>query len=234
MSTPSFPDASSRDLSFLAGAAEKDIHPARLAELEDGLWSTNHSSIADYTARAGDFEGQGTIETLISKYLGTMHGNVGLDLAAGNGQALSDLLNKGLLDLALTTSYQSPNDEAAIRDRHIAHISGNLVLTETWNRILDWQEQNAPDGLALVMHRPVGALQDLPFAAYAGAAHLLLSRIRPGGLMFAQVPRPLFYDKHALAEVQTSIHRRIDVSCILANTVWRPGGPDTHAVIVKR
>ncbi|HSW99684.1 MAG TPA: hypothetical protein VLH38_01470 [Patescibacteria group bacterium] len=227
-----------RDLSFLEGAAESDIPVPRLTHLEAGNWRVNNSSIEAYSARAGGMGHPNGLVGLIGEQIGAENNNVGLDLAAGsNGEALRNLLDEGLIITGLMTNFEDHRSDAVRGDARLHHIAGNLVLAETWHTLLDWQEEYAPKGFAIVMHRPVGSLQDLPATTYSGAAHLLLDRTRPNGLLFAQVPRPLAQPPARFRTLCAGLDTRQDVATIRIISMAHRGNPDkidTHAVITKR
>jgi hypothetical protein len=228
----------SRDFMFLNGAAGLDIPIARLEELEEGKWSTTDSSIDDYSARANFLGRSDGLVEIIRRQLGDADDNVGLDIAAGaNGRALRDLLDSGILRKALITNFADKRSDEVKHNDRLYHITGNLVLPQTWHEILDWQETFAPDGLSLIMHRPVGALQDLPNATYRGALHLLLDRTRLGGLLFTQIPRPLVRDTAALLNIRDTLRARSDVGRVIVRSTIRKDKPhrtDTHVVIIKK
>ena len=103
---------------------------------------------------------------------------------------------------------------------------------------MQWTKANAPEGLALVMHRPVGGLQELPLETYRGGAHFLLDLVRADGLMFTQVPRSLASDETSLAEVCAEIRQRKDVREIITNArpkfLYALDYSDLYAVIFKQ
>lgn len=89
------------------------------------------------------------------------------------------------------------------------------------------------------MHRPIGGLQELRPKVYRGAAHFLLDLIRPGGLMFTQVPRRLVEVADEHRQTCESIRNRPDVLEVMT-TSQRPHTTfgdidenDLYAVILK-
>jgi hypothetical protein len=129
---------------------------------------------------------------MILREIGTDSDNVGIDIAGGtNGRALQQLLEHGILGKALVTNYTDTRTDETKDVEGLDHRGGDLFDRTTWEEIDGWIDENAPDGLSLVMHRPAGTLQDLPAPFYAGAFRFLLERTRPGGLHFLQIPEPL-------------------------------------------
>jgi hypothetical protein len=157
----------------------------------DNEWMSNDSSFKDYCTYS--LLPPGLIEKILQQQLGRQSHNVGMDLAGGeNGQALQDLLADGTLNKALLTTYTDRRSSHAKEIAEIDHIAGDLVNPKTWRKIIDWKRTQAPDGLALIMHRPLGALQDLKPSTYVGATNLLLDMMRPGGVLFSEIPGALY------------------------------------------
>jgi hypothetical protein len=176
-------------LEFLEHAVDQTFDGETVASKEARGWGTNDSDFEAYCvdlALPDNPEGLGGI---IEAQIGRSASNVGIDLAGGTeGVALRDLLRMGLLGKALVTNYATKPTED---DPRLDHIEGDLADRDTWTGILDWQQEHASDGLDLVMHRPVGGLQNFSPFVYTSAANLLLDMIKPGGVMFCQVPRSL-------------------------------------------
>ena len=159
----------------------------------DDAWLVNDSGFDNYCRCARIRPKRGGLRAIIESTIGYDPANIGVDLAGGeNGQALQDLLELGIIGKALLTTYEDRRSPETADNTLIDHIAGNLVLPDTWKRIIAWRKSHAPDGLALVMHRPVGALQNLPPSAYIGMANIVLDNIRPGGVFFTQVPLALY------------------------------------------
>ena len=179
------------DLTFLNGASEKDW---RVPLLGDQTWIVNNSPLDEYCRDAPFADYAAGLEGLLREHVGLHPDNVGMDLAGGSqGRAARDLLDLGILGRALVTNYQDRRSEEALAETRLDHITGDLTKPQTWGEIINWQRSQAPEGLALIMHRPVGALAALPTQTYVGAARTLLNMLRPGGLLFAQVPRAGFW-----------------------------------------
>jgi hypothetical protein len=168
---------------------------ARLLDMSEkgDEWHVDDSSLEEYSVLAGlpeDF--QAGLGGMILREIGTEPGNVGIDIAGGtNGRALQQLLEHGILERALVTNYTDARTDETKVVEGLYHRDGDLCDRATWEEIDGWIDENAPDGLSLVMHRPAGTLQDLPAPFYAGAFRFLLERTRPGGVHFLQIPEPL-------------------------------------------
>lgn len=189
-------------------------------------WISNDSSLRDYATYS--LLGEGIFDRILERHVGRSPENVGLDLAGGeNGQALQDLFAEGILGKALLTTYRDRRSTKTERMVELDHIDGDLIRPETWQKIFDWKHTHAQDGLALIMHRPLGGLQDLKPSTYIGAANLLIDLLRQGGVLFAEVPGALYGpDMAAMCE---SLDERDDIAKIIL-------GKDklfTTAVIIK-
>lgn len=203
------------DLSFLDNAVPiEDANPF-VAASGDGHWFVNDSGMQSYTRVRFRGRNGGLLE-LLEEQIGRSPSNVGMDLAGGSqGQAMRDLLDAGILGEGLVTNLEDLRTKRALAHTALSHIRGDLATKAVWHKIIDWQTQHAPDGLALVMHRPIGALQEQPKNVYLGAANLLLSMLRPGGMLFSQIPRPLASNPEASRNAYRSLHSRADVSQII-------------------
>jgi hypothetical protein len=176
------------------GFAEVDPVDRMLDMSEKGdEWDVDDSSLEEYSVLAGLPENfENGLGGLILRSIGRGNGNVGIDIAGGtNGKALQELLSLGILDKALVTNYADARSDETKAIEELDHQDGDIYDMETWLGIAKWIEDNAPDGLALVMHRPVGTLQDLPKEFYEGAFDFLFKRTRSGGVHFLQIPEPL-------------------------------------------
>jgi hypothetical protein len=202
----------SQRLAFLQGLGSDPDHRAPWES-----WPVNNSGLAEYfdpVKLDGHHEG---VLAVIERQIGGTEGNAGVDMAGGtNGVALQELLRLGLIDKALVTNYRHrPNRRA--RRAGVNYARGNLLKPKTWQGIIDWQEEEAPGGLALVMHRPDGGMQGLDPRFYEGAVNLLLDMIRPGGVMFTQIPQILRHRRaSALEPICKGVIGRPDVESVLA------------------
>lgn len=224
---------------FLEGVAETN-HRRRHLERHGDDWDINDSPMSDYSRRANFNNDPNYLLTIIEQRIGHREDNVGLDIGAGSSaRALRDLLGSGVLRRALATNFADQRDDEALHDDRLDHVSGNLVSREPWEEINKWQEAHAPDGFALIMHRPLAGLQKLPYQTYQGAAHYLADSLRPGGLMFTQVPRDLIIRRTGLAFIYFSILKRPDVEQVIKSPPV-DGLPilsddhDSYAIILKR
>lgn len=197
---------------FLAGVSEFTRPEQELRQRCD-RWRINDSPVDDYF-RHPNFSGhpEGALG-IIEQQLAAIDYRVGIDIAGGaNAVALRGLINMGLLDRGLVTNYADKREGV---DSDIDHIDGHVAATETWVKIKDWQEENCPEGAALILHRPIGALQKLSPSFYEGAVHTALSMLGPNGVMFTQIPKRLREDEAALQEVCLSIQARPDVAEVM-------------------
>lgn len=183
------------DLSFVDDMPA--VHPAsRLIEEGDNAWRRNNSSFEEYMEDAPFPSHYSGLIGIIDDVIGYDAGNVGMDLAGGSqGIALRDLLDEGLISKGLVTNYQDLRTAATKADKRVGHVAGDLAEVETWHNIIQWQSQHAPGGFALITYRPFGGLQGFAPHVYTRAAHTLLDMLRPGGLLFTQVPK-IFHAQH--------------------------------------
>ena len=225
--------AMSERLDFL-----KSEEPASDRRTRRETWPVNNSGLDNYFAVDLPGHPEGVLG-IIEEQLGMAEGNAGIDIAGGsNGVALRKLLSMGILEKALVTNYRDKRNLAARLTPGLKHARGDIVRPRTWERIINWQERVAPEGLALVMHRPDGSMQDFSPDFYEGAAHLLLDMIRPEGIMFTQMPFSL-RNRYAssLEPICQGIEDRPDVRLVIASKV--PKGPqdvrrrENCVVIVK-
>jgi len=195
----------------------------------DNDWQIDSSRFSDYCKHSCIPPEHGDLLTIIESAIGRYATNVGVDLAGGeNGEALKDLLELQVISKALLTTYEDRRDKETESNPLIDHIDGNLVSPNTWKRIIAWRKNNTPDGFALVMHRPVGALQDLPPTIYTGIANVILDNIRPGGVFFSQIPFALYGPNGR--RICKSLRQRSDIDSIILGE----DKPFTSAVIIKK
>lgn len=177
------------ELSFLEGLREEDsIHEERKGD----DWGINDSTYEAYfsSVRLRGYP-EGVLQ-LMKAQLEGLEEPAGVDIAGGtNGIALQGLINAGVIDRGMATNYKDKRGDFAKENPNLDHIAGNIIFPQTWISIINWVRDNAPDGAALIMHRPYGGLQGLYPSFYKGAAHKLLDLLRPGGMLFAQIPYPL-------------------------------------------
>ncbi len=231
----------SPDIRFLDGATNgsSEHEQSYLADRGDRTWRVNDSPLADYSRRAHIFGRPSGLIDLISERISPSDENVGLDVAAGSSaRALRDLLESGVLGLALATNYENLMSTDLSDDSRLDQINGDLTLEWTWHRIRQWKDRHASQGFAIVMHRPIGGLQELSAHTYRGAAHLLLDMVQPEGIMFTQVPRRLVRDQRALSRVCSGVRARSDVAEVITSARKAQqidnDQNDLYAVILKR
>jgi len=197
----------SAELDFLKG----EQRPEEWVGSDDD-WLSNDSSFNDYVAYS--LLPKGLFARILDKHVGENTENVGLDLAGGeNGQALQDLLAAGILGRALLTTYKDRRSIATKYLVELGHVEGDLIRPTTWQKIINWKHIYAPHGFALIMHRPLGALQDLNPSTYVGAANLLLNMLRPGGVFFSEIPGALYGSGMTL--MCRSLQEREDIADIM-------------------
>lgn len=213
-------------------------------ESHSDTWFFNNSSIGSYldgVKLEGHPEGPLSI---IEAQLASVDYRVGIDLAGGaDGVALRGLMQRGLLDHGLVTNLTDQRCFDPSGERSIEHFAGDLLQPETWQSIRDWQERTHPDGVSLVMHRPIGALQDLPPRFYRGAAHSALDMLGPGGVLVTQIPAILLKSNRGrntpLERIGRSIAEREDVAEVIPpkgirglRRNWSPA--KKNAVVIKK
>jgi hypothetical protein len=229
------------ELSFLDRAQLDSRDFMHLARYGDTDWIINNSSINDYSSKAHFPDDSLTLGEAIRTRLGTSEANVGLDIVAGsNGTALQDLMRSGVLSKAIMTNYEDMRNAETVAIPELYQVEGDLTSTSTWQQIIALKQEHAPQGLAIAMHRPAGALQNLSPSIYRGATHLVLNMLGSGGLFFTQVPRslidPKWRNRHALERICREVEARDDVSEVV---VSKPGTSefadrrDTYAMIFK-
>lgn len=203
-------------------------------------WRINNSGLDDYFSPVTLADHPEGVLGIIEEQIGADEGNAGVDIAGGrNGIALRQLLKMGILEKALVTNYRDRRNPVARMNRRLDHVRGDILAPRTVRRIIEWQERHAPEGLALVLHRPDGALQDISPDFYEGGVHLLLDILRPGGLMFTQIPYSLRRGRYtsSLSPICESVVNRPDVESVIAPKANRRAqGPRQQAdcvVIVK-
>jgi hypothetical protein len=104
---------------------------------------------------------------------------------------LRDLMDMGIIGRGLVTNLEDLRTPEVKADERLDHASGNILEASTWRSIVGWVEGNAPDGIDIVMHRPVGALQNLPPNLHRRAAAILIDLLAPNGILFAQIPHTM-------------------------------------------
>jgi hypothetical protein len=205
-------------LRFLDVPGHDLIDRERTALLGDGRWTVNNSSFDNYAERFG--YDRADFRRILEETIGKDTNNVGIDIAGGaNGKALQQLLEEGFLGRALLTNYQDKRWDMTKELPSLDHIDGDLLERQTWQRIIEWQRESAPEGFALVLHRPVGALQNLRPGFYRGAIQLLLDITKPNGVIFAQIPKIIVGGSRVdtyLGAIYRGITDRDDVSEIHA------------------
>jgi hypothetical protein len=201
-------------LDFLDGAVEEVFDDETVASKEARGWGTNNSDFEAYCVDLALPNHPEGLQGIVERHVGRHEHNVGLDLAGGSdGVALQDLLNDGILGTAILTNYYDLRTDSAKQEQRLHHVAGDLAERDTWEEILVHQRHYAPDGLALIMHRPVGGLQNFAPDIYREAAHLLLDIARPGGVVLYQVPTSLTRRgrEHYLELVRPSMRARDDI-----------------------
>jgi hypothetical protein len=206
-------------LDFLDHHSTPDEWQVRVQTIGD-TWSVNNSNFDAYSAKANVFERPDGLKGLVQA-LPASENVVGLDLAAGSqAAALTDLLDRGVLTKALATNYDDLRSDELKVDERLSHIEGDLTGPDAWRKIIAWQRAEAPEGFSLIMHRPVGPLQNLSRELYHGATMLMLDMLKSGGILFAQVPR-CFSQGGApgLADICKDVRSRRDVVEVINSKV---------------
>lgn len=220
-------------LTFLEG--EESVPDRRIRR---DRWRTNNSTLDDYFQEVvlpGYPEG---VLAIIERQLSKTKRNIGMDIAGGrNGVVARQLLRMGLLEKALVSNYRDRRNVAARINPHLAHAKGDLTKLKPWERMMSWQTRHAPHGLALVLHRPDGGLQEQSPGFYEGATHLLLDMMQPEAVLFTQIPSSLRQHPDELADMCEGVNSRPDVGFVIqSKTPPRPGGPWQYqdcALVIK-
>ncbi len=193
-------------------------------------WRKNDRGIASYSDYL--FDDFFTLPQLIESQIGYDDRNVGLDLAGGkNGIALQELLDERLLGRGLVTNLHDHRSREAKQRADLDHIEGNLRDKTTWQRVVDWQAVYAPEGFSLVLHRPWGAMQDLPARFYEASLHIVTSLLKPNGLAALQIPSALLFAEAAVVSgLHASLATREDVANVECAQTTSTGG---YCVVTK-
>ncbi len=155
------------------------------------------------------------ISQFLQSRLHTLPDVVALDIAGGsNGVALEELVTAGVVDRGLFTNYQNRWEQPL--GTTLEQVTGNLALQATWDSIFDWQQRNAPEGFSLILHRPHGALQRMPYSFYERAVHALLDMTSPGGVALLQIPLAIRSGSSTAVKNQMceKINERADVESV--------------------
>jgi hypothetical protein len=195
-------------------------------------WYVHNSDLTAYCAEA-NFPEQLNPKRVIEAQLDAGTDNVGLDIAGGrDGVALGTLLRAGRLSQAIVTNYLDRRSPSTRRNSRLEHIEGDIREPKTWEQIIAKSEEAAPNGLALILHRPLGALQNVPSEAAEQATHLLLDLLRPGGVLYCQIPSSIwnFSDKGVLAGICGNVRSRSDTA-FATHSIPSPGF--AYAMTVK-
>lgn len=227
------------DLSFLDGvvpAAEDEPMTANAERL--GYWPSNNSPIEDYgKAEFHDAIPGANLTDIIVNTIGRSPDNVGMDVMAGSDLVvLQQLLIEGIIGTGIGTDSQDNRAPETASNSDLRFIQGDQLDEATWLAMLHDQQELAPEGLAVALWRPVGAVQYQPPHVYQGAAHAILDMVRPGGMFFSQVPARFIGNRDASRQVLSSLVRRGDVARIITSDPFTlseiPAMLDKRAIIV--
>jgi hypothetical protein len=191
-------DVSPTSLDFLEGATP---HPRdekmRRNSLLEGGWGYNDSGITDYNATSFNDTFPGApLNDIIAARVGTSPDNVGMDIMGGsNGVALHDLMAAGVIGQGIVTNEHDEQGPGARENPNLHHVEGDILQRQTWEDMILTQREVVPEGLAVAMWRPIGAIQHQTYEVYQGAAHAVVNMLRPGGVFFAQVPQGTIGDR---------------------------------------
>lgn len=192
-------------------------------------WTNNNSTFANYCESSGIPEA----EKIIKNQIGHFAIKTALDIAGGSdGVALQNLLDDATITEGLVTNYYDSRGSQAKKTEALTHISGDILQPPTWREIKDWQTTHSPEGFSLILHRPYGALQDLPAAFYEGATHTLIDMLRPEGVLLVQIPSTLQkWFGGNIDSVCSSLRQRDDIESIRTPELILPL---SSALIIKR
>lgn len=221
-------------LSFLEGIKQVPFEADLLDEVGDGSWTINDSSIHAYGIGVYFPKyGRNPIEAIVDR-IGRKDTNVAMDLAGGsNGAALQGLMEMGVIGTGLVTNYEDRRCPATREIESLDHVEGDLTKRCTWERIIEWADLHTDGGFDLIMHRPVGGLQYLPPKIYSGAVQALIELLKPGGLIFCQIPYKLtdIHDNPEIKAIGDELKRNSKVEKIARSK--SPDGYDQHALIYR-
>ncbi len=183
--------------------------------IDDSQWFVNDSGIG-YYSRCAYLNGRADgLTDLLSERLANTQNGIGMEIAAGsNAVALRELLESGLLAGALALNLCDTRSDETRQDDRISHLAGDVTLRETWGGIYEWIEDKTPEGLDLILFHPVGGLSGLPQDVYEDAAHHMVDLLKPGGVFFAQAPKPLLAGNPRLRKLYKGLCSRDDVESI--------------------
>lgn len=225
------------DLSF--ARCSDDLEWGFVQTHGDRRWGFNDSAMLDYSRRAHLDANPFRLLEIIGERLGQSGRNVGLDIAGGSkATALRELLDSGVLGHAVVTNYQDRRGRKVKRDHRLDHVKGDITRRSTWEEIVERQQERAPEGFKLIMHRPMGALQQLPVDFYRGGLHAALDMLAAGGVLFTQVPDRLDTQPQHLETVCASLAERSDIERMVKSGpkpryAW-PNDFKPSVVILKR
>jgi hypothetical protein len=186
-------------LSFLCGEQLDYADDDHLRSKGDN-WKFTNSSLDQYDLDAGM---DGLLIRVIGSCIGQHSQRAGLEIAAGaDGIALQQLLRLGLLEHALMTNYTDMRSTDTQELDSLDQVTGNILDPEVWAQVVAWQKEHAPDGLSYVAHRPGRILQNQSAQFYGGATQLLLDIMRPGSVLFTQIPTSLVDSQEGRAELR--------------------------------
>lgn len=180
------------DLTYMLAAKQRArLEDTRyLAEYGDTAWHIDDSSWEEYSGGVY-FPG---LQMMLDEVVANLdcRSSVGIDIAGGTtGRAMRDLLDRGTLNRAAVTTYETPAPDILQKAQNIDFISGNLLHPQTWSKIILWRRQSAVAGLKLAIHEPRNSLQWESPEVYAQATHTLIDNLAPGGIFVSQIPSSL-------------------------------------------
>jgi hypothetical protein len=206
------------DLSFLkeVGTDDTDAALLRTTEKRSG-WHKNRSPIENYGAAkfTESFPGKELYDIIVGQ-IGKRPGNVGMDVLGGlDGVALQQLVSSGVLSKSIDVDLRTHHGNGVSNNPKLHYVAGDILSSETWQPMIEKQAKLAPQGLALIIHRPYGALQHQPQNVYEGGAHVLLDMLRPGGVLFTQVPSTYKNNDDVVRQTYRSLVSRGDIQRIV-------------------
>lgn len=189
---------------------QSSTHP-----FQSDRWGINNSSLGDYSWSIFGEDDQDRLAEFIGATIGDGD-HTAIDIAGGtDGRAMQEMLDLGLVRTGLVTNLLDRRNQEARDFPGLHHVAGDIVLRATWEAIDSWCDEYAPDGVSVILHRPVGGIQHLDPCFYELAAHKLLDMLCPGGVMVAQVPNILapypWLSSPELSRIGEAISTRGDV-----------------------
>lgn len=199
-------------LDYLCDVEHPEYDPLEAWQIATDTWQANDASFSEYCLVAAR-TGLSDASSLIRRRLGSFTTNVGLDIAGGaNGVALQELISEGTIDTGIVTNLLDKRSETTKGTKELLHVEGDILNEETWHKMFATVfEATEGAGPSLIMHRPCGALQYVSPHFYEASFDLLFDWLRPGGVMFSQVPLIFSTSEHNLQKLCEHVRSKNEI-----------------------